>query len=117
DVVARRTQPAGVRDEMPAAIEDGRPLQRDRGRVAVPAGRQGGGGPGHEPVVAPVPVQPQLWPSFCCCSHSCSGAKYSSTAEASIRSPPVSSLSVCCQGWCEPCSSMARNFSPAALLP
>src|SRR5690606_16250447 len=66
---------------------------------------------------ATAPVQPQLWPSFCCCSHSCSCAKYSSTAEASICSPPVSSFSVFCQGWCEPCSSMARNFSPAALLP
>src|SRR5690606_7857633 len=61
--------------------------------------------------------QPQVLPSFCSTSHSCSGAKYSSTADASMVSPPVSSFSVCCQGWLLPLESIAQNFSPAAWSP
>src|SRR3546814_156278 len=60
--------------------------------------------------------QPQAWPSFCCLSHSCSGAKYSSTAEPSICSLPVSSFIVSCHGWLAPLSSIAQNFCPATLL-
>src|SRR5690606_26293453 len=66
---------------------------------------------------AAAACHPQVLPSFCSTSHSCSGAKYSSTAEASIVSPPLSSFSVCCQGWLLPLDSIAQNFSPAALLP
>src|SRR5690606_34914719 len=61
--------------------------------------------------------QPQVWPSFWAVSHCCRGAKYSSTAEASICSPPVSSCRVCCQGWLAPWASMAWNFLPASALP
>ncbi len=50
--------------------------------------------------------QPQLWPSFCSFSQACSGAKYSSTAEASIFSPPVSSFMVFCHGWLAPLPSI-----------
>ena len=52
--------------------------------------------------------QPQLWPSFCCFSQACSGAKYSSTALPSIFSPPVSSFIVFCQGWLAPLPSIAQ---------
>src|SRR5690606_36303091 len=61
--------------------------------------------------------QPQDWPSFCCSSHSCRGAKYSSTAEPSICPLPVSSFIVSCHGWLAPLSSIAQNFCPATLLP
>src|SRR5690606_20981439 len=61
--------------------------------------------------------QPQACPSFCCLSHSCSGAKYSSTAAPSICSLPVSSFIVACHGWLAPLSSIAQNFCPATLLP
>jgi hypothetical protein len=61
--------------------------------------------------------QPHMRPSFCCLSHACKGAKYSSIAAASMRSLPVICLRVCCQGWLAPVASIAWNFRPAALLP
>src|SRR5690606_19873376 len=74
-------------------------------------------GAGSAAAAAAGACQPQLRPSFCCLSHSCSGEKYSSTAEASICSVPVSSFIVCCQGWLLPRESIAQNLPPPALLP
>ena len=51
---------------------------------------------------ATVPSQPHCLPLFCVSSQPCSGAKYSSTAEPSSCSPPVSSFSVFGHGWLEP---------------
>ena len=72
-----------------------------------------------EAVAAAPPdgFQPQALPAFCCFSQACNGAKYSSTALASIFSPPVSSFMVFCHGWLAPLDSIAEYFSPAALLP
>lgn len=82
------------------------------------AGSAFAGAAGAAAVVAGgVGCQPQVWPSFCCFSHSCSGAKYSSTALASIFSVPVSSFSVACHGWLAPFSSIAQKRWPATLLP
>src|SRR4249919_15435 len=72
---------------------------------------------GADAALAASAFQPQVLPSFCCFSHACSGEKYSSTAEASIFSLPVSSFSVCCHGWLAPLLSIAWYFAPAALLP
>ena len=74
----------------------------------------GGAAGGAEEAVA---CHPHVCPSFCCFSHACNGAKYSSTADASICSLPLSSFSVCYHGWLAPLLSIARYFWPAALLP
>jgi hypothetical protein len=61
--------------------------------------------------------QPQVRPSFCFFSHSCSGAKYSSMAVASICRSPVTSASASGQGRDAPSAIIAWSFCPASLLP
>ena len=86
-------------------------VRRCRKRAAQLQRRRHGAGVVQHPVAGNQPrgaVQPHCLPAFCCFSQVCSGAKYSSTAEASIFSPPVSSFMVCCHGWLAPLDNIAQ---------
>ncbi len=61
--------------------------------------------------------QPTFFPWFCSSSHFCSGAKYSSRAEASMRRSPVRAKSASGHGRLWPMASIFSSFAPAAWLP
>ena len=93
---------------------DGRPLERPA--APLPPGTNAVAVAAANDVLRIQYHHPTGFPSFCSSSHTLSGAKYSTSAFASISRDPVSCASASGQGLDAPSSSIAFSFSPAALL-